>query len=80
MGQLKRLLVGSAGANYDTSAHHLPSPALAAAMAAQAPSAVYGAGGDTVLEDYSPAGVLRVAGDLRQKTSELKAKAETQRE
>lgn len=80
MGQLKRLLVGSAGANYDTSAHHLPSPALAAAMAAQAPSAVYGAGGDTVLEDYSPAGVLRVAGDLRQKTSELKAKAETQGE
>ena len=80
MGQLKRLLVGSAGANYDTGAHHLPSPALAAAMAAQARPASHYADGDTVLEDYSPAGVMRVAGELRQKTSELKSKAETQGE
>lgn len=80
MGQIKRLLVGSAGAGYDTGAHHLPSPALAAAMSAQARPAAYDGGGDTVLEDYSPAGVLRVAGDLRQQTSELKAKAETQGE
>jgi hypothetical protein len=81
VGQLKRLLVGSAGANDDTGAQHLPSPALAAALsAAQARPAGYGAGGDTVLEDYSPAGVLRVAGELRHKTSELKAKAETKGE
>lgn len=80
MGQLKRLLVGAAGASYDTSAQHLASPALAAAMAAHAQPADYQAGGDTVLEDYSPAGVQRVAGVLRQRTSELKAKAETQGE
>lgn len=80
MGQLKRLFVGSVGAGYDTGAHHLPSPGLAAALSAQAQPAVDDAGGDTVLEDYSPAGVLRVAGELRQKTSELKAKAETQGE
>ncbi len=80
MGQLKRLLVGAAGASYDTSAQHLASPALAAALAAHAQPAAYGVGGDTVLEDYSPAGVQRVAGTLRQRTSELKAKAETQGE
>ncbi len=80
MGQLKRLLVGSTGGNDDTGAHHLPSPALAAALSAQAQSASYDAGSDTVWENYSPAGVLRVAGDLRQKTTELKAKAETQGE
>jgi hypothetical protein len=80
VGQLKRLLVGSAGAGYDPEVHHLPSPALAAAMAAQAKPSVDRAGADTVFEDYSPAGVLRVAGELRQKTSELKAKADTQSE
>ena len=31
-------------------------------------------------EDYSPAGVARVAGDLREKTDELKKKAETKGE
>ena len=80
VGQLKRLLVGAAGAGYDTEAHHLPSPALAAAMAVQAKPAFDGAADDTVFEDYSPAGVLRVAGELRHKTSELKAKADTQGE
>ena len=80
MGQLKRLLVGAAGGNYDTGPHHLPSPGLAAALSAQAHAVGYDNGGDTVLEDYSPAGVLRVAGELRQKTTELKAKAETQGE
>jgi hypothetical protein len=39
-----------------------------------------GGGGGTVYEDYSPAGVVRVAGQLREQTSELKKKAETKNE
>jgi hypothetical protein len=80
MGQLKRLLVGSAEVNFDTEVQALPSPALAAAIAYQPrPAAEYG-GGDTVMEDFSPAGVAKVAVELRRTTSELKQKAETKNE
>ncbi len=80
MGQLKRLLVGSADTNFDTEVQALPSPALAAAIAYQPrPPAEY-AGGDTVMEDFSPAGVAKVAVELRRTTSELKRKAETKNE
>jgi len=82
IGQIRRLFVNHAGGDFTGTAHHQPpSPALAAAMApprpGQAPS--YASGG-TLYEDYSPAGVARVAGDLREKTAELKKKAETKGE
>ncbi len=80
MGQLKRLLVGSADANFDTEVQALPSPALAAAIAYQPRPAVEYAGGDTVMEDFSPAGVAQVAVELRRTTNELKRKAETKNE
>lgn len=80
MGQLKRLLVGSADANFDTAAQALPSPALAAAIAYQPRPASDYRGGDTVLEDFSPAGVAKVAVQLRRTTAELKQKAETKNE
>jgi len=81
VGQLRRLLVGSVGTNFDTTAHQPPSPALAAAIAVQpAGPAALGAGGVTVVEDYSQAGVARVSADLRRRTSDLKNKAETKSE
>jgi hypothetical protein len=80
IGQLKRLLVGSADANFDTEAQALPSPALAAAIAYQPRPASGYQGGDTVMEDFSPAGVAKVAVELRRTTTELKRKAETKSE
>ncbi|MDP2000595.1 MAG: DUF1631 family protein [Rhodoferax sp.] len=80
LGQLKRLLMGSGGAQFEATHFQPPSPALAAAMAVQSqPLPGYGGGGH-VVEDYSAAGMARVAGELRQQTSELKAKAETSSE
>lgn len=78
IGQIRRLFVSHGGGDFMGTAHHAPSPALAAAMA---PGGAMGyAVGGTVYEDYSPAGVARVAGDLREKTTELKKKAETKGE
>jgi len=83
IGQIRRLFVSHAGGDFvGTQQHHAPSPALAAAIAPPQPgqvAAMYAAGG-TLYEDYSPAGVARVAGDLREKTTELKKKAETKGE
>ena len=77
LGQLKRLLMGSGGTQFEATHFQPPSPALAAAIAVQSrPAPGYG-GGSNVVEDYTAAGVARVAGELRQQTSELKAKAET---
>ncbi|WP_254606922.1 DUF1631 family protein [Rhodoferax sp. BAB1] len=81
-GQLKRLLVGQGGGDFTATSAHPPSPALAAAMA-ERPQYGGGAGGGgtgTVYEDYSPAGVVKVAEKLREKTDELKKKAETKSE
>jgi Protein of unknown function (DUF1631) len=82
MGQLKRLLVGGAGTDFEATRFEPASPALAAAIAVRPPRDGSGAhaGGGTVMEDYSPAGVARVAGQLREQTSELKKKAETKSE
>ena len=82
IGQIRRLFIDHGGGDFaGTEPHHAPSPALAAAIAppraGQQP--VYASGG-TLYEDYSPAGVARVAGDLREKTTELKKKAETKGE
>ena len=79
IGQIKRLFVNHAGGEFVPTAHYVPSPALARAISPQAVAASYATGG-TMYEDYSPAGVARVAGDLREKTAELKKKAETKGE
>ncbi|WP_138512764.1 DUF1631 family protein [Rhodoferax bucti] len=79
IGQIRRLFVTHGGGDFVGTEHHAPSPALAAAMAPRPGQASYAAGG-TLYEDYSPAGVARVAGDLREKTAELKKKAETKGE
>ena len=81
LGQLKRLLIGRVGPEFDATSYEPATPALAAAISARVNNAVaaYGASG-TVIEDYSPAGVARVAGQLREQTAELKAKAETKGE
>jgi hypothetical protein len=78
IGQIRRLFVSHGGGDFVGTAHHAPSPALAAAIAPGG-AMTYAVGG-TVYEDYSPAGVARVAGDLREKTTELKKKAETKGE
>jgi hypothetical protein len=77
IGQIKRLFVNHAGGDFAATAHYAPSPALAQAIAPRA--AAYATGG-TMYEDYSPAGVARVAGALREQTVELKKKAETKGE
>ena len=79
IGQIRRLFVSHGGGDFVGSAHqHQPrSVALAAAIAPPPPG--YASGG-TMYEDYSPAGVARVAGDLRDKSNELKKKAETKGE
>jgi hypothetical protein len=78
-GQLKRLLVGQGGVDFAGGPAPPPSPALAAAIAQQPPVSGRGSSG-TVYEDYSPAGLVKVAGQLRERTDELKRKAETKNE
>jgi hypothetical protein len=81
MGQIRKLFVSHGGGDFVGTAHHAPSPALAAAIAHQ-PGIVAGtyAVGGTLYEDYSPAGVVKVASELREKSAELKKKAETKGE
>ena len=80
LGQLKRLLIGRVGPEFDATSYEQASPALAAAIAVRVDSAAsYGSTG-TMLDDYSSAGVARVAGRLREQTTELKKKAETKGE
>ena len=83
MGQLKRLLIGRGGADFGASSFQPASPALAAAIAVRPHAGTptgSSSGGATLIEDYSPAGVARVAGQLREQTTELKKKAETKAE
>ena len=83
MGQLKRLLVGRVGPEAEISSYGRgPSPGLAAAIAVRPPmgrAGDYGDGG-TVIDEYTPAGVAKVAGRLREESTELKKKAETKGE
>lgn len=79
IGQIRRLFVSHGGGDFMGTAHQAPSPQLAAAISPQAMNVAYAAGG-TMYEDYSPAGVARVAEDIREKTTELKKKAETKGE
>ncbi len=84
MGQLKRLLIGRVSSDFDATTFQPASPALAAALARPAGEGASATGsslgGATQIEDYSPAGVARVAGQLREQTTELKKKAETKTE
>ncbi len=81
IGQIRRMFVRHGGGDFSGTAHQAPSPALAAALAPPRPgqAAAYATGG-TLYLDFSPAGMARVAGDLREKTAELKKKAETKGE
>ena len=79
IGQLKRIFTSGAGSDFSGGANYQPSPALAHAISPQVVAARYADGG-TLYQDFSPAGVLRVATDLRQKSAELKEKAETKGE
>jgi hypothetical protein len=81
IGQIRRLFVSHGGGEMGVPDIHGPSPALVAALAPPPAGQVpqYASGG-TLYEDYSPAGVARVAGDLREKTDILKKKAETKGE
>ena len=79
-GQIRRLFVGQGAADFGSTAPHPPSPALAAAMASPQAFVAGGGGSGTVYEDFSPAGVGKVADKLREKTDELKKKAETKSE
>ena len=80
LGQLKRFLMGAGGAEFEPTHFQPPSPALAAALVMPSQSGGSYSGSDTVLEDYTPAAVARVAGDLRRRTIDLKNKAETKSE
>jgi hypothetical protein len=90
LGQLKRLLVGRVDADFEATSHQPASPALAAAIARRPRYTGGEAGGEgggyvatgsgTVMDDYTPAGVARVAGRLRAESAELKKKAETKNE
>jgi hypothetical protein len=79
LGQLKRIFVSNAG--YDTVAegHSRPSVNLSHAISHQVVAAQYADGG-TLYADFSPAGVARVAVDLREKTAVLKQKAGSKNE
>lgn len=94
LGQLKRLLVGRVDADFEATSYQQASPALAAAIARRPrPEGVPAGGGGgvagvayadtdagTMVDDFTPAGVARVAGRLRAETAELKKKAETKNE
>jgi len=79
IGQIKRIFVNNAGADFGYAGTQQASPALTQALSRDVVAAQYAVGG-TMYEDYSPAGVARVAGDLREKTADLKKKAETKSE
>ena len=80
LGQLKRLLVGRVGPEFEATSYEPASPALAAAIAVRVDHAASYSGAGTMVDDYSPAGIARVAGRLREQTTELKKKAETKGE
>lgn len=80
LNNLKRLLMGVGGATLSPVAYRGPSPALAAALSVR-PAMPGGHGGSAIaVEDSSTAGVMRVASALREKTAELKSKAQTNSE
>ena len=79
IGQIKRLFASGVGADIEEGGRHAATPALARALSPEVVAQEYAEGG-TLYEDYSPAGVARVADNLRERTAELKKKAETKGE
>ena len=77
--QIRRLFASGVGGEYVSTAQQPPSPALVQAISPQVVAQNYADGG-TLYQDYSPAGVARVAEDLRERSVELKKKAETKGE
>ena len=80
LGQLKRLLVGRVGPEFDGTSYEPASPALAAALAPRRGAGPALGDSATMLEEYTAAGVAQIAGRLRLQTAELKHKAETKGE
>ena len=80
MGQLKRLLVSQVSEFAHTEAQPV-SPALLQAVAPRVEVAPTGSGagqfGATLMEDYSPAGLVLVSQEVRNRSTELKQKAST---
>ena len=77
MGQLRRLLTQPA-TGFDMVHAPPASAALAHALAAHRVQAdTYYSGVATLLEDYSPAAVVQLAGTVRERSTELKKKAST---
>ena len=77
MGQLRRLLTQPA-TGFDMVNAPPASAALAHALTAHRVHAdTYYSGVATLMEDYSPAGVVQVAGAVRERSTELKKKAST---
>jgi hypothetical protein len=79
LGQLKRMFISHADVDFERTELHRPSSALQDAISPQVLAVRYAEGG-TLFEDYSSAGVARVAGDLRERTAQLKQKAATKGE
>ncbi len=83
LGHLKRLITGSSGSSGGAEATHWqpPSPGLAAAIAVKSKAADLQTDINSVaFDDNNTADVARAVGELRQRTSELKNKAETKSE
>lgn len=80
ISQIRRLFVNHGGGDFVGTQHQSPSPALVAALTPKIGTPSAYAFGSTVYENYSPAGVVRVATDLRQRSDELKKTAETKGE
>ncbi len=81
MGQLKRLLLGAGAAPpYESTVQQLPSPALAAAIAAIPAPVRFNAGSAGAQHDDSPATVAWVSDNLRRISVDLKSKAQTKNE
>lgn len=77
MGQLRRLLVQPA-TGFDMVNAPPASAALAQALSAhRAQAQTYYSGVATLVEDYSPAAVVQLVGAVRERSTELKAKAST---
>jgi hypothetical protein len=79
IAQIKRLFVNQAGVELERTTHYTPSPRLANAISPQVIAAQYASSG-TLYQDYSSAGVARVAESLREKTADIKKNAETKGE
>ena len=79
IGQIRRLFAGSVGTDFAKTVLSPPSPALAQALAPNQLAQMYATGG-TLYQDFTPRGVARVADDLRERSVELKKKAETKAE